>query len=256
MPQKRMGVWCPLMPPSDRELGERLAARTLELIDIPSESRDEAGLAEHLLGLLPGASDLGDTAVLAGPDGARVLLGGHLDTVPAQGNRPGRRDPDRVHGLGASDMKGALAVMVELVRDGAPFGALFFGREELPVTDSALTPLLARHPLAPELVVMMEPTDNAIHAGCLGNVNATWTFHGRAGHSARPWLADNAIHRAAAGIGALAAVEPVEHRFGDLTFTEVVSVTRIEGGVALNVVPDTCRAQVNMRYAPGTTAEA
>jgi succinyl-diaminopimelate desuccinylase len=245
------------MAASEHELGERLAARTLELIDIASESRDEAGLAEHVLGLLPDARDLGDTCVLAGPDGARVLLGGHLDTVPAQGNRPGRRDAERVFGLGASDMKGALAVMIELVRDGVPFGALFFGREELPVTDSALTPLLARHPFAPELVVMMEPTDNAIHAGCLGNVNATWTFHGVAGHSARPWLADNAIHRAAAGIAALAARAPEPHEFDGLRFVEVASVTRIAGGIASNVVPDRAEAHVNFRYAPGRTpAEA
>jgi len=244
------------MPASDHELGERLAARTLELIDIPSESRDEARLAEHVRGLLPGARDLGDTGVLAGPGGARVLLGGHFDTVPAQGNRPGGRDGERVHGLGASDMKGALAVMVELVRDGAPFGALFFGREELPVTDSALTPLLARHPLAPELVVMMEPTDNAIHAGCLGNVNATWTFQGRAGHSARPWLADNAITRAAAGVTALAAHEPEPHEFDGLRFVEVASVTRIAGGIAGNVIPDRAEAHVNFRYAPGRTPDA
>src|SRR4051795_1838027 len=255
MPQKRRGVWSPLMPPSDSELAERLAARTLELIDIPSESRDEAPLAEHVLGLMPGARDLGDTALLAGAEGARVLLGGHLDTVPAQGNRPGRRDEERVHGLGASDMKGAVAVMIELVRDGAPFGALFFGREELPVTDSALTPLLERHPLAPELVVMMEPTDNALHAGCLGNINATWTFHGRAGHSARPWLADNAIHRAAAGVAALAAREPEPHEFDGLRFVEVASVTRIAGGIAANVIPDRAEAHVNFRYAPGRSPE-
>jgi succinyl-diaminopimelate desuccinylase len=255
MPQKRMGVWCPLMPPSDRELGERLAARTLELIDLPSESRDEARIAEHVLALLPGVRDLGDTAVLAGPDGARVLLSGHLDTVPAQGNRPGRRDAERVHGLGASDMKGAVAVMIELVRDGAPFGALFFGREELPVTESALTPLLERRPLAPELVVMMEPTDNALHAGCLGNINATWTFHGRAGHSARPWLADNAIEHAAAGVAALAAHEPEPHDFEGLRFVEVVSVTRIAGGIASNVIPDRAEAHVNFRYEPGRTAD-
>jgi succinyl-diaminopimelate desuccinylase len=255
MPQKRMRVWCPLMPPSEQELGERLAARTLELIDLPSESRDEARLAAHIRGLLPDARDLGDTGLLAGPEGARVLLGGHLDTVPAQGNRPGRRDAERVHGLGASDMKGALAVMIELVRDGAPFGALFFGREELPATDSALTPLLARHPLSPELVVMMEPTDNAIHAGCLGNVNATWTFRGVAGHSARPWLADNAITRAAAGVTALAAHPPEPHAFDGLEFVEVASVTKIEGGIAMNVVPGEATAHVNFRYAPGRTPE-
>ncbi len=115
-----------------------------------------------------------------------MLLAGHLDTVPAQGNRPGRRDAERVHGLGASDMKGAVAVMLELALAGAAARLPFFGREELPMAESALTPLLAREPLAAELVVMMEPTDNAIHAGCLGNINATWTFAGRAGHSARP----------------------------------------------------------------------
>jgi succinyl-diaminopimelate desuccinylase len=141
----------------------------------------------------------------------------------------------------------------------ADVGFVFFGREELPHSESALTPLLEREPGLREadLVVVMEPTANELHAGCLGNVNATWTFRGTAGHSARPWLADNAIHRAARGISALAAVEPVEHSYDGLTFTEVVSVTRIEGGVALNVVPDTCVASVNMRYAPGTApAEA
>ena len=85
---------------------------------------------------------------------------------------------------------------------------------------------------------MMEPTDNAIHAGCLGNINATWTFHGALGHSARPWLADNAIHRAAAGIAALAAHEPEPHEFDGLEFVEVASVTRIAGGIAGNVIPD------------------
>jgi succinyl-diaminopimelate desuccinylase len=141
------------------------------------------------------------------------------------------------------------------VRDGLPFGALFFGREELPVDESALTPLLARRPLSPELVVMMEPTDNAIHAGCLGNINATWTFHGVSGHSARPWLADNAITRAAAGVTALAAREPEPHEFDGLEFIEVASVTRIAGGIAGNVIPGEATAHVNFRYAPGRAPE-
>jgi succinyl-diaminopimelate desuccinylase len=234
------------------ELAERLAARTLELIDIPSESRHEARLAAHLAGLLA-ATDLGDGCLLV-RRGAPVLLAGHLDTVPAQGNLPGRIDRGRVHGLGASDMKGALAVMVELALAGAPFDCLFFGREELPAAHSALAPLLARERLEYELVVMMEPTGNELHAGCLGNVHATWTFHGRSGHSARPWDGDNAIHAAARAIAALAAFDREEHAFDGLSFFEVASVTTIVGGIAQNVIPDRVEAQVNYRFAPGRTA--
>jgi succinyl-diaminopimelate desuccinylase len=152
-------------------------------------------------------------------------------------------------------MKGAVAVMVELALAGAAFDCLLFGREELPMAESALTPLLGREPLRAELVVMMEPTDNAIHAGCLGNINATWTFHGRAGHSARPWDADNAIHRAAGAIAAFAEREPEPHEYDGLTFYEVASVTTISGGIATNVVPDRVDAQVNYRYAPGRSPQ-
>jgi succinyl-diaminopimelate desuccinylase len=239
-------------------LAGQLAARTLELIDIPSVSRDEARLAAHVADVLRAGDvevrDLGDTCLLAGPPGAPLLLAGHLDTVPAQDERPGRIDGDRVHGLGASDMKGALAVMIELALAGAPYRCLFFGREELPVADSALTPLLAREPIDAGLVVMMEPTACELHAGCLGNVNATWTFRGRSGHSARPWTADNAIERAAAGVLALAAQPPEPRDFDGLTFVEVASVTRIAGGIAANVIPDRVECHVNYRYAPGRGA--
>jgi succinyl-diaminopimelate desuccinylase len=250
-------------------LAQRLAARTRELIDIASESRAEAAIAAHVLDALSAGGvpvrDAGDACVLAGATerGERplVLLAGHFDTVPAQDNRPGRRDDEAVHGLGASDMKGALAVMVELAVARPPaaldLGYVFFGREELPLTESALGPLLEREPglRTADLVVVMEPTANAIHAGCLGNVNATWTFHGRSGHSARPWLADNAIHRAAAGIHALAQVPPVPVDFDGLRFIEVVSVTGVHGGIAGNVIPDEATAIVNYRYAPGRSPE-
>ena len=247
---------------SPAQVAERLADRTLELIDIASESRAEAPLAEHVRRVLAEhgveVTDLGDDCVLAGPRSAPVLLAGHLDTVPAQGNRPGTRDATRVHGLGASDMKGALAVMMELAIAGAPSRCLFFGREELPAVHSALAPLLerARDALDCELVLMMEPTDNEIHAGCLGNINATWTFHGRSGHSARPWTADNAIERAAAGVSALSAHEPVPHDFDGLRFVEVASVTTIHGGIAANVIPDRVECSLNFRYAPGRDARA
>jgi succinyl-diaminopimelate desuccinylase len=240
-------------------LAGQLAARTLELIDIPSVSRDEARLAAHVADVLRAGGvavrDLGDTCLLAGPPDAPLLLAGHLDTVPAQDDRPARIDGARVHGLGASDMKGALAVMIELALAGAPYRCLFFGREELPVADSALTPLLAREPIDAGLVVMMEPTACELHAGCLGNVNATWMFHGRSGHSARPWTADNAIERAAAGVLALAAQPPEPRDFDGLTFVEVASVTRIAGGIAANVIPDRVECHVNYRYAPGRSAD-
>lgn len=257
----------------DDDVTGRLAARTLELVDVPSESRDEDALAAHVRDVLAAAGvpvrDGGDTCVLAGAaardqasDRPLVLLAGHLDTVPSQGNRPGRIDGGAVHGLGASDMKAALAVMIELARDRDPaagsidLGYVFFGREELPVAESALTPLLGREPalLDAALVLMMEPTDNAIHAGCLGNLNATWSFHGRSGHSGRPWTADNAIHRAAAGIAELAELPYVEHAHDGLVFTEAVSVTRVAGGIADNVVPDLATAHVNYRYPPGLAA--
>jgi len=244
---------------SDAELGERLAGRVLELIDIPSESRYEGALASHVADVLKAGNvavqELGDCAILAGPADARVVLAGHLDTVPSQGNRPGSREGDRVAGLGASDMKGALAVMLELALAGSPYCHLFFPREELPAAESALTPLLASHRLDSELVLMMEPTDNDIHAGCLGNINANWTFRGRSGHSARPWLADNAIERAAAGISALAVHPPEPREFGGLVFREVASVTRIAGGIAGNVIPDRVECHLNYRYAPGRSPQ-
>jgi succinyl-diaminopimelate desuccinylase len=250
----------PVAPaPSETELASRLAARTLELIDVPSESHSEAALAAHVANVLRegGAEvvDLGDSCVLAYPRELRprVLLAGHLDTVPAQDNLPGRADSNRVHGLGASDMKGALAVMIELVLARAPYAALFFPREELPSTESALTPLLERSPVEADFVVVMEPTDNDLHAGCVGNINATWEFHGRSGHSARPWQADNAINRAAVGIAALASAPVLPVTFEGLTFFEVASVTKISGGIARNVIPETCTAHVNFRYAPGRT---
>lgn len=254
------------------DLADRLAHRTRELVDVRSVSHDEAPLASHVAHVLEAGGvtvrDAGDTCVLAGvlERGTRplVLLAGHLDTVPEQGNLPARIADGFVHGLGTTDMKGADAVMVELALAAArpdwagtiDLGFVFFGREELPVAQSALTPLLEREAglRTADLVVVMEPTDNAVQIGCLGNVNATWTFAGRAAHSARPWQGENAIHRAAAGIHALAQVPHEVHSFAGLEYTEVVSVTTISGGVAMNVIPDRVEAHVNYRFPPGRTA--
>jgi succinyl-diaminopimelate desuccinylase len=255
-------------------LPDRLADLTLRLVDCPSESRDEAaalGLAGTLLrdAGVP-AVDAGDSCLVAGTlargDRPLVLLGGHLDTVPAQGNRPGRREGGVVHGLGTCDMKGACAVMLELLRDGVhedpdracDLGVVLFGREELPFVDTALTPLLERRPglRGADLAVVMEPTAGEVQGGCLGNINATWTFHGEAAHSARPWLGANAIHRAAHGISRLSHVPVSHHVFDGLEYAECVSVTRVAGGVADNVIPDRVDAHVNYRYPPGVAPEA
>jgi succinyl-diaminopimelate desuccinylase len=232
---------------------DSLAQRTLDLVDIPSESRSEAAALEYVRALMPSAPDYNDDTVLFWP--GRVVLAGHLDTVPAQANLPGRIEEGFVVGLGASDMKGGCAVMLELARAGAPFGFLFFGREELPAGESPLPAFFDHHGLAAELVVMMEPTDNEIHAGCLGNLNARLTFRGESAHSARPWTGVNAISLAVDALAPLAHVEPRDVEIQGLLFREVLSITRIEGGIATNVIPAEATATLNFRYTPDRTPE-
>jgi succinyl-diaminopimelate desuccinylase len=246
-----------------------LAERTLELVNIPSPSREEGSLLEHVRHAVSLPLTYGtDEALLFGTTRAErplVLLAGHLDTVPAQDNLPGRIDDGRVIGLGASDMKGGLAVMVELAnwaagepdRLSCDVAFLFFVREELPAEQSALPRVFAEAPLVLEsdLVVMLEPTDNAIHAGCLGNLNATAVFRGESAHSARPWQGVNAIDVAVKGLEPIATIEPLEVDVGGLTFVEVVSATRISGGIADNVVPDRVEVNLNFRYAPSRSRD-
>jgi succinyl-diaminopimelate desuccinylase len=250
----------------------RLAERTLALVDIPSPSREEHAAAAYVREVMAGAAvdlvyegDGGLTLLYATerrPGAPLVLLAGHLDTVPAQGNLPGRIDGGAVHGLGTSDMKGGVAVMIELAR-GLPAepeldaAFLFFPREELSQEESALPAVFAEAPLVheAELAIVLEPTDNTVQAGCVGNLNAELAFHGRSAHSARPWLGVNAIDRAVAGLARLLPVEPLEVEIQGLTFVEVVSATEVHGGIASNVIPDRVTVTLNYRYAPDRSAE-
>ena len=254
--------------PDPSSTATRLAETTLALVDIPSESRHEGAIAAWVEGAVPrgrlrlvhGEAETLLYATERRPGVPLVLLAGHLDTVPAQGNLPGRLVDGSVHGLGASDMKGGLAVMVELARwldEGGPelaldLGLLFFPREELPQEESALPGLFAAVPSVREaaLVVVLEPTDNAIQAGCLGNLNARLVFRGESAHSARPWLGTNAIERAVSGLAAILPVPPRDVDVSGLRFVEVVTPTLVEGGVAANVVPDRVECLLNYRYAP------
>jgi succinyl-diaminopimelate desuccinylase len=234
-----------------------LASRTLELVDVPSESRQEAAAMDLVRRLLPGEPlyDDGD-AIVWGDATAPVALAGHLDTVPAQENLPGRIADSSVHGVGASDMKGGVAVMLELARAEAPGRYVFFTREEVALSESPLPAVFASGALAgTELAVVLEPTDAILHAGCLGNIQAEIVFHGESAHSARPWTGRNAIHALVEGLAPLPRLEPLEVELDGLVFREVVSAVRVEGGIAQNVVPARASAELNFRFAPGRSRD-
>src|SRR5581483_11128240 len=238
-----------------------LAQRTLDLVNIPSESRDEPDLYAYVDVAVPLHHDLADceTLLYAKRDGKPlVLFAGHTDTVPAQGNLPGHIEDGFVVGLGASDMKGGLAVMIELARWAADrelaydVAFLFFPREELGPAENPLPGVFERTSLVDEaaLVVCLEPTDNTLQLGCLGNLNARVVFEGRAAHSARPWLGENAIRAAFRGLEPLLDAEPRDVVLEGLLFREVASVTQLQAGIATNVIPARAEATVNFRYAP------
>jgi succinyl-diaminopimelate desuccinylase len=258
---------------ADAATERRLAERTLGLVDIPSESRDEARIAEAVAAAVPTSSFAtryadGDGFFYSTERRAGrpvVLLAGHLDTIPSQENLPGRIEDGWVVGLGATDMKGGLAVMLELaawIDEVRPettldLGLLFFTREELPVSESPLPQVFEACPELREadLAIVLEPTDNTIQAGCLGNLTATLVFHGTSAHSARPWLGVNAIALAVDGLREIVEIPPFPIEIDGLVFTEVVSVTRIEGGIADNVIPDRVACRINYRFAPTRTTD-
>jgi succinyl-diaminopimelate desuccinylase len=169
---------------------------------------------------------------------------------------------DTIVGPGAADMKAGLAVMLALADDGVTSaemdtGYVWFAREEVPIVESALLPALGRMPALREaaLAIVLEPTANELEVGCNGNLNAHVVVRGRAAHSARPWLGDNAIHAAIEALEPLADLPVRDVDIDGLVFREVVSLTTIEGGTAANVVPDRVEARVNYRYAPDRTPD-
>lgn len=195
-----------------------------------------------------------------------VALCGHLDTVPAHPGdegRPPAREGGRLIALGASDMKGGLAVMMEVAerlhRDARGYDLMlvFYSREEGPFEENELADVLREVPQLREcaLAICLEPTANKLQLGCVGSIHATVTFNGRAAHSARPWEGANAVHAAGPLLAHLAALTPREAVSGGLVFREVMSVTRMEGGRARNVVPDRCTLNLNYRFAPDKSLE-
>jgi succinyl-diaminopimelate desuccinylase len=244
-----------------------LAQRTLDLVNIPSESGNEARLYRYVEGCVPleTAFSDGESLIYAKRDGRPlVLLAGHTDTVPAQGNLPGRLEDGGVVGLGASDMKGGLAVMIELARWAAAseldydLALLFFPREELGPDENPLPGVFEHTGLVDEaqLVICLEPTDNTLQLGCLGNLVARVVFEGRSAHSARPWLGVNAIRLALNGLRQTLESAPRDVEIDGLVFREVISVVELHAGIASNVIPARAEAIVNFRYAPDRTPES
>lgn len=252
--------------------GASLGRRALALCAIPSPVGHEGPLADAVASWAShvyGAGEVlrvGNSFVLGQVADARpaVALVGHLDTVPGRpGEAAPRLDGNRLHGLGSSDMKGGLAVMMALAEtlelDALPVNLLLvlYEREEGPYLESGLGPLFDAVPALRRLAfgIALEPTDGAVQVGCVGSLHATVRFHGRAAHTARPWQGVNAIHLAGPLLAELLGRPPREVERGGFVFREVTSATLASGGRARNVVPDTFELNLNVRFAPGRTPE-
>jgi len=257
------------MPDATPAVRARLAEACLELLRIPSVTGQEAELSKHLRRWATSLKQLSrddvmrheHALILGQPDDERpcVALVGHLDTVPGHTTDPTPyQSNDRIVGLGASDMKGGLAVMQVLFETldlgKLPFALMLvlYDREEGPYRDNGLQALLERFDVlgAIDLAICMEPTDNTLQVGCMGSLHARVTFKGQAAHSARPWQGENAIHKAGPLLSQLLHQKPRETLVDGLVFREAVSVTLARGGLSANTVPAELELNVNHRFAP------
>jgi succinyl-diaminopimelate desuccinylase len=249
---------------------------TAALVAVPSESHHEAELADLVEARVREraptlAIDRIDANIVVrtqlGRD-RRVVLGGHLDTVPANaGNDVPRVDGDILRGLGAADMKGGLAVLLRLAeelhadssRAQHDVTLAFYECEEVRDEFNGLGKVFERDPelLAGQFAVLLEPTDGWVEAGCQGVLVARARFDGERAHAARPWMGSNAIHTASGVLARLADHESDVVDVDGLAFRESFQVVGIEGGIAgkHNVVPDRCTLTVNRRFAPKYTPE-
>ena len=247
-----------------------LLALTAELIGIPSVSLDERALADRVEAWCSGIGWLethrvGDNVVARTDLGhsQRLLLAGHLDTVPPNGNSTPVVTGDCVAGLGAADMKGGLAVMMALAatlsRPATDVTYVWYAAEEIAREHSGLLEVARARPdlLQADAAVLGEPTGAVPEAGCQGTMRLQVTLRGARAHTARPWMGVNAVHRLAGVLEVLGAYEPRRPVIDGCAFSEALQATAVSGGVAGNVVPDEAVLVVNHRFAPDRTpAEA
>ncbi|MEZ5175771.1 MAG: succinyl-diaminopimelate desuccinylase [Acidimicrobiia bacterium] len=239
----------------------------VELINIPSVTGDEdeicSWIESRFDGHLP-TTRIGNSIIVgSSTDRAFHALYGHLDTVPVQGDPKARVDGDRLVGLGVSDMKAGIAVMVGLLEDptvlssDADLVCVFYDKEEGPAADNGLEAVLEANPwlVDASLSVVMEPTDLNLELGCNGVLNADIVFVGSAAHAARPWLGTNAVTRSGDWLAKMHRMEPVPVEIDGLVFREVFTVTQAHGGIANNVIPSEFTINLNHRFPPVYTLE-
>ena len=248
---------------ADLDLGADAPDLTAALVDIESVSGNEAEIADAVDRALRAVPHLtvqrsGNSVVAMTKVGhaERVVIAGHLDTVPVADNLPSRAEDGVLHGLGSCDMKGGVAVALRLaatiaqpVRDVT---YVFYDCEEIEAERNGLGRMSIEHPdwLAGEFAVLMEPSGATVEGGCQGTMRIDVTTSGRRAHSARSWLGANAIHKAAQVLMVLEAYEPRTVDIDGLTYREGLNAVGIAGGVAGNVIPDECTVVINHRFAP------
>lgn len=250
-------------------MNDDLLSLTASLVDVPSVSLHEADLADRVEAQLRPIADLdvhrvGDNVVArtSGGRATRVILAGHLDTVPATGNEHAWVDGDTLWGLGAADMKGGLAVMLGLAPQLPAFAVdttlVFYTAEEIARRHSGLLVLAVERPdlLLGDVAIVGEPTGGRIEAGCQGVLRVLVTLRGRRAHSARPWMGVNAVHRLGPFLQAVAEFPERRPVIDGCEYHEVLQAVGVNGGVAGNVVPDHVELTLNHRFAPDRDAKA
>lgn len=255
----------------DLDLDTDVIVLTAALCDIPSVSRDERRICDAIEAALRPLEHLEVTRVgnsvvartgLGRPE--RVLLAGHIDTVPVTAdppNLPSRREGGDLVGRGTVDMKGGVAVQLRLARavtsPSRDLTFVFYEGEEIESEFNGLLRLQEERPdlLAADFAVLLEPTGAVVEGGCKGTLRVDVIAHGVAAHSARPWNGHNAVHEAGDILARLTAYRPSTVAIDGLDYREAMNATAISGGIAGNVIPDRCVVTVNYRYAPTLTPQ-
>jgi succinyl-diaminopimelate desuccinylase len=241
---------------------------TEQLVDIESVSGNEEAIADAVeaqLRTLPHleVSRYGNNLVARTDQGhaERVVIAGHLDTVPVNDNLPARRDEKALHGLGSCDMKGGVAVALRIAATmpvtNRDITFLFYDCEEVEAERNGLKLLGDSRPelLRADFAILMEPSDAVVEAGCQGTMRVDVTTRGQRAHSARSWKGVNAIHAAAEVLERLNAYQPRRPVIDGLEYHEGLNAVFVRGGVAGNVLPDSCTVSVNYRFAPDRSEE-